>query len=185
MSEANLDRFGRIMAGVLRHFPDRFDLAMDEQGWVRVNDMVEAVVNRRTDMRWLKVDHIRAIVETDPKGRYQLDSGRVRATYGHSLELDLDLPTDEIPNALFYPATSDEAKTILDNGLYPEDRQMVHLSRTKVDALNAAQYRPGRPALIQVDARKAIADGHKIMRAGTTVFICEHVPPDYVKRIQN
>lgn len=181
MSEANLDRFGRIMAGVLRHFPDRFDLTMDENGWVRVQEMVDSVKHRRSDIRWLKPEHIRAIVDTDPKGRYQMEAGRVRATYGHSIELDLDLPTDDVPNTLYYPAASDEAPIILDKGLYPEDRQMVHLSRTKVDALNAAQYRPGKPALIQVDARQAVTDGHKIMKAGTTVFICEHIPPQFLK----
>lgn len=183
MSENNLDRFGRILAGVLRHFPDRFDLPMDENGWVRVSDLVKAVKHQRTDMRWLTREHVEAVVETDPKGRYQIDSGRVRATYGHSLDLNLDLPTENIPNTLFYPTNQEEVKHLEQNGLFPGDRQMVHLSRTKVDALNAAQYRPGKPLVLQIDAKQAIDDGHTIMQAGKTVFLCERVPASYLSRL--
>ena len=42
MSPRHLDQFGRIMAGVLRHFPDRFELEMDKQGWVEASDFVES-----------------------------------------------------------------------------------------------------------------------------------------------
>ena len=95
MSPRHLDQFGRIMAGVLRHFPDKFDLEMDKQGWVEATEFVEAVKVQRRHFHFLETKHLQAVVETDPKGRYQLNSGRLRATYAHTLDLDLDLPTDQ------------------------------------------------------------------------------------------
>ncbi len=59
----------------------------------------------------------------------------MRATYGHSLELDLKLPTENIPDHLYYPATPEEADIILETGLETVGPQMVHLSKTYQDAL--------------------------------------------------
>jgi putative RNA 2'-phosphotransferase len=37
-----------------------------------------------------------------------------------------------------------------------------------------------RPSIIEVDTTRAIADGHTIYRAGTTVYLTEVIPPTYV-----
>ena len=42
MSPRHLDQFGRVMAGVLRHFPDKFDLEMDKQGWIEASEFIDA-----------------------------------------------------------------------------------------------------------------------------------------------
>ncbi len=34
MKDHEIDRVGRMMAGILRHFPERFNLHMDGRGWV-------------------------------------------------------------------------------------------------------------------------------------------------------
>ena len=70
LSPRHLDQFGRMMAGVLRHFPDRFDLEMDKQGWVEASDFIEAVKSQRRHFHYLETRHLQAVVETDPKGRY-------------------------------------------------------------------------------------------------------------------
>ena len=42
----------------------------------------------------------------------------IRATYGHSIEIELDLPTDEIPEALYWPCEPTEADAIVQLGNY-------------------------------------------------------------------
>lgn len=182
MNKEELDTVGRTMAGVLRHFPRRFRLDMDEHGWVKLYSFVEAVRARRRDFRWLRVHHIQAIVETDEKGRYQIKSGLIRATYGHSIDVDLDLPTDNIPDKLYYPTTEEEIDILLENGLKPADRRKVHLSKSKKDAEIAGRFRVNNPVIIEVDAKKAIEDGIVIKRAGNTVFIVDEVPNKYLSK---
>ena len=65
MSPRHLDQFGRIMAGVLRHFPDKFDLEMDKQGWVEATEFVEAVKVQRRHFHFLETKHLQAVVETE------------------------------------------------------------------------------------------------------------------------
>ena len=42
-SEQELDNLGRLMAGVLRHFPERFGLTMDDHGWIDMREFTQAV----------------------------------------------------------------------------------------------------------------------------------------------
>jgi len=183
MNDEEIDTLGRIMAGILRHFPERFDLNMDDHGWVEVGPMVEAIQDKRAQFHWLRPHHIKAVVSTDPKGRYQMEDNMIRATYGHSLDIDLDLPTENIPDLLYYPATEEEADIILEVGLKPSDRKKVHLSRAIQDAINASAHREAKPVILEVNAKKAIKDGAVIMQAGKTVFITDEVKPEFLSKI--
>ena len=182
LSEQELDQLGRTLAGVLRHFPERFGLDMDEQGFVSIRGFINALRDSNRRYHWLRPHHIVAIIETDPKGRYQISNDLMRATYGHSLELDLKLPTENIPDHLYYPATQEEADIILETGLRPSDRKMVHLSRTYQDALNAGKVRVEAPIILEIDSAAAIAAGNVISQAGKTVFLAQEIPPEFLSR---
>ena len=143
MSDYEVEKLGRTMAGILRH--GKFDLDMDDQGFVDMRDIVAVMKSKNPRMKWLRTHHIEAMVETDPKGRYQISGSDVRATYGHTIELSLRLPIDDIPEVLFYPTTEEECATILEAGLFPSDRAMVHLSRTYSDAVKAGSVRADNP----------------------------------------
>jgi putative RNA 2'-phosphotransferase len=182
MSDQELDQLGRTLAGVLRHFPERFGLDMDEQGFVSIRGFINSLRDSNRRYHWLRPHHLVAIIETDPKGRYQISNDLMRATYGHSLELDLKLPTENIPDQLYYPATPEEADIILETGLRPSDRKMVHLSKTYQDALNAGKVRLDAPIILEIDAAAAIASGNVISQAGRTVFLAQEIPPEFLSR---
>lgn len=184
MNEHELNRVGRIMAGVLRHFPDKFGVEMDEHGWVDIDEFVGQLRTQKDRLHWIKPYHFVAIVATDPKGRYQIEGQHIRATYGHSLKLDLnDLPGDNIPDDLYYPVTEEEVELVLERGIHPTDRQKVHLSRTYENALSAGLRRSETPVILKIDSFQARVDGHLIQQAGKTVFITDQVLPDYLSRV--
>jgi putative RNA 2'-phosphotransferase len=182
MNEQELEQLGRTIAGVLRHFPERFGLNMDEQGFVSIREFINALRDNNRRYHWLRPHHVIAIIETDPKGRYQISNDLMRATYGHSLELDLKLPTENIPEHLYYPATIEEADIILETGLRPSDRKMVHLSKTYQDAFNAGKVRVDAPIILEIDADGAIKAGNVISQAGKTVFLAHEIPPEFLSK---
>jgi len=184
MNDRELDHLGRILTGVLRHFPERYQLAMDPRGWVDLPDIARAIAQRHPMYHWLRPHHLVAIAETDAKGRYEVKDDRVRATYGHTLEVDLDLPTDNIPDRLYFPVTSEEATIVLEVGLKPTDRRKVHLSKTAADALAAGKVRTPEPVILEVDARRGRESGLVIMQAGKTVFLVDKVPADLLRRAE-
>ena len=183
MSPRHLDQFGRVMAGVLRHFPDRFDLEMDKQGWIEASEFIDAIKSQRRHFHYLETKHLQAVVETDPKGRYQLKNGRLRATYAHTLELELDLPTDTNPEHLYFACSQEDSTEYLEHGLYPGDRNMVHLSSTRLNALEAGRHIIGKPIVLLVDVRAAEEADCAIMKAGTTVYLVKELPGAFLKKL--
>ncbi|MDR2845878.1 MAG: RNA 2'-phosphotransferase [Candidatus Methanoplasma sp.] len=179
MSDFEVEKMGRLMAGILRH--GKYELDMDNQGFVDIRDIIAVAKDKNPRMKWLKIHHIESLVETDPKGRYQISGSDVRATYGHTIELDLRLPTDDIPELLYYPTTEEELDQIQEGGIFPSDRAMVHLSRSYKDALRAGSVRVEDPIILVVDTVGCIDAGIEIGKAAKTVYLCDQVPSEFIK----
>jgi putative RNA 2'-phosphotransferase len=154
---------------------------MDPQGFVDMRDIVAVVKEKNPRLKWLRTRHIEALAITDPKGRYQIRSRSVRATYGHTIELDLQLPTDRVPPYLYYPVTEEECDDILEDGIVPTDRYMVHLSSTYDLAYNAGKVHDYEPVILEIDTALCAEMGHPIGRAAKTVFLVDEVPADCVE----
>ncbi|DAC69948.1 MAG TPA: RNA 2'-phosphotransferase [Candidatus Poseidoniales archaeon] len=183
MSDREAGSLGRMLALVLRHAPEKFNVEMDINGWVSTRELADSISSQRRHYHWLRGWHFEAIASADEKGRYQVEGEMIRATYGHSIEIELDLPTDEIPEALYWPCEPTEADAIVQLGITSGTRNHIHLSKTIVNALEAGHVRIDRPAIIEVDTVRAVADGHTIYRAGKTVFLTDEVPPEYLYRV--
>ncbi len=186
MKDYEVDSIGRMMAGVLRHFPERFNLSMDGRGWVDLDAFVEAVRRARPQTsRWLRREHIEALVETDDKGRYQIDGGMVRATYAHSVPVNLDdLPECHL-DQLYFPVAEEELDVVLEAGLRPADRNMIHLSGTPEKAFSAGRVHMPDPILLEVDVKGSSKAGNFIFRAGKDVYVTEAVEPEFVKKFED
>ncbi len=184
MNEEELDKLGRTMAGVLRHFPERYGLKMDKHGWVDLEEFINEVRKKQRRFRWLKPHHILAIIDTDPKGRYQFRDGMIRATYAHSVDVELDLPTRGTPDFLYYPTTKEEKDVLVETGLMPSDRKLVHLSRTIESAIIAGKVRDPEPMIFEVNTKAMVEAGMVIKKAGNTVFVVEAVPPEYLRLME-
>ncbi|MFT0898737.1 RNA 2'-phosphotransferase [Candidatus Methanoprimaticola sp. MG2] len=178
VSDKEIERIGRTLAAILRH--GKFEPDMDDQGFVPIQEVVSLIRARHTYMNWLRPRHIEALAETDPKGRYQFSNGKVRATYGHTIPLDLRLDNSDVPPELFYPVSPEEAEDILCDGISPTDRNMVHLSLTYRDALRAGSVRMDDPLVVVIDTGMCVEMGSDIGKAAKTVFLCRHVPSDAI-----
>jgi len=183
MSDRELDSLGRIMAGVLRHFPEKLGVNVDGHGWVDISAFVDAVGIGRSGFNWLREFHVEAIALTDQKGRYQIDGGMIRATYGHTIDVRLDdLPAAEI-DAFYYPVTEEEIDIILEGGLNPIDRKYVHLSGSIEKAVEAGKVRTQDPLILRIDGAKAKEDNVMIYHAGKDVYVTERIDAKYISKV--
>lgn len=184
MNDQEINSLSRIMAGTLRHFPEKIGVMMDGYGWVEISELIEAIGTGRSGFDWLKKHHIEALAETDPRGRYQVDGGMIRATYGHTIDVNLDdLPEAEI-DEFFYPVTEEEADMVIEGGLHPADRKKVHLSGTLQKAREAGQVRTENPLILKIDGKMAKKDGIKIFHAGRDVYITNGLDAKYISKFE-
>jgi len=185
MNEKELNSLSRIMAGALRHFPEKLGLMMDGKGWVDISSLIDAIGSGRSGFNWLRIHHIEALVYTDPRERYQIDGGMIRATYGHTIDVNLDdLPSAEI-DTFYYPVTEEEVDMIIEGGLHPIDRKKVHLSGSMEKAVEAGKIRTDKPMILKIDGKKTKKDGIKIYHAGKDVYITDNVDAKYISKIED
>lgn len=186
MKDFEIDRVGRMMAGILRHFPERFGLQMDGRGWVDLDSFVESIKGSRENYRrWLRREHIEALVESDEKGRYQIDGGMLRATYAHSVKVNLDDLPECTLETLYFPVSEEEMDLVLEAGLRPSDRDKIHLSATPDKAYSAGRVHIADPLLLEIDVKKASDAGNFIFRAGKSVYITDAVEPEHLSKFED
>jgi putative RNA 2'-phosphotransferase len=147
---------------------------------------VQALCDARQNYaRWLRKQHIAALVETDEKGRYQIDGGMIRATYAHSVNVNLDdLPEAQV-DTLYFPVSEEELDLVLESGLRPSDRNMIHLSATAEKAYSAGRVHIADPLLLQIDVKKASDAGNFIFRAGKSVYVTEAVEAEHLSKFDD
>jgi putative RNA 2'-phosphotransferase len=108
----------------------------------------------------------------------------VRATYAHSVDVNLDDLPDANTDELYFPCSEEELDILLEKGLNPSDRKKIHLSGTLEKAISAGRVKIENPIILVIDAGQATKDGVKIKRAAKTVYVADTVPPKYLKKLE-
>lgn len=178
LSEEEVDILGRIITGILRHRPERYHIEIDERGYVNIDEMVQVIRFYYRRFHFVGPSHIFSIILTDQKGRYQLSDNKryLRATYGHTIDVDLtDLPSDGIPEILYYPTNKEEFEILKENGILPSDRRWIHLSSSKEKAYIAGLYHFDSPLVIPLKSASILDSGENLYHAGQEVYICKYV----------
>ena len=111
----------------LRHAPWKYELEMDKNGWVEVNQLLDAL---HRDEKWkdIQLSDLIEMIETSDKKRHEIVDGKIRAYYGHSIPMHIKKEKQQPPNELFHGTARRFLENIENNGLLPMSRQYVHLS---------------------------------------------------------
>ena len=161
----------------LRHDPEGLD--MDENGYVEIDELLEKLKERFPDVDKETLEEI----NNEGKRRYDIDGNKIRAIYGHSINIDIDLPQDKDVKELYHGTTSDSAYKILREGLKPRDRDRVHLSATKEIAEEVGERRTNDPVILKVDVESAREeDGINFHKATDKIYLSDSIPPKFIDR---
>jgi putative RNA 2'-phosphotransferase len=181
LDDARRTRLSKFLSGALRHFPDDVGLDLDPAGWADLADLIEAARNR---YGWVSAEHVRGVIAADRKGRFETDEGRVRATYGHSVDVAIDKDEGPVPGVLYHGTTRPRLSAIEDEGLTPQDRREVHLSPDTEQARQVGHRHGDDVVVLRVDVEGLGKDGIDVQRRSEAVYTCSHVPPEHLDRVQ-
>ena len=164
----------------LRHAPWEYELEMDEEGWVLVDQLIESL---RLEKRWenISVDDLLEMIERSDKKRHEIKKGRIRALYGHSIPMKIIKEEKEPPEFLYHGTARRFLESIEKMGLLPKGRQYVHLSQDIETALSVGMRHDNRPCILVVEARKAYSESIKFYYGNEKVWLADYVPSEYVK----
>lgn len=166
------------MSLVLRHKPEEIGLEMSEEGWVKVSELIS-----KMNAKGIQVtpETINTVVETNDKKRFAFNEDKtlIRASQGHSIDVDLNLPEAVPPDILYHGTTTKYVESILQAGLQKQKRQHVHLSATEETAVNVGS-RHGKPVILIINAKLMFEDGLKFYLSANKVWLTDAVPAQYI-----
>lgn len=164
----------KFLSKVLRHDPDSVGIQLDSAGWTPVKTLLVAVKMSKSELD--------EVVETNDKKRFEYDESGllIRASQGHSVEVDLEYTPASPPDYLWHGTGTKTVSDIFANGILKMQRHAVHLSADLAVAKKVAT-RKGKPAVFIVDAKSMHDAGFKFYVSTNGVWLVDAVPSKYLK----
>ena len=181
--EKTLKPLSKQLSYILRHHPGSIGLATDQAGWVKVELLLEKLKEHGWEVNRQMLD---TVVATNEKKRfaYSEDRTQIRASQGHSIEVNLEL-AEQIPPPVLYHGTAERnVLSIRQKGLLPGTRQHVHLTDNTETAKQVGQ-RHGKPVILLIDAALMKAEGYVFFCSANGVWLTDAVPAKYVKAVSS
>lgn len=175
-------RLSKLMSGLLRHYPWEARLSIDKEGWVSIDELVKGIKNywRNKELyQWVTREHIVAIALLDPKGRFEINGDRIRARYGHSIDVKIEYTIEYPIEKLYHGTTTNKLASILREGLKPMKRRFVHMTTSYSDALENAR-RHGVPVVLMVDVKCLEKHDIPVYKASKNIYLAPRVPPECI-----
>lgn len=166
------------MSLVLRHKPEDIGLQLDEQGWAKVDELISKMNARGIHINF---EIINEVVETNDKKRFAFNEDKtlIRASQGHSIEVELNLSETVPPDTLYHGTAIKYLDSILKTGLQKQNRQHVHLSAT-IETARAVGSRHGKPIILVINAKEMLVTGFKFYLSENKVWLTDTVPVEYI-----
>ncbi|MGW6354904.1 RNA 2'-phosphotransferase [Streptomyces sp. NPDC055092] len=177
MDERRTVKVSKYLSKHLRHQPERIGLTLDEGGWVEIGTLLAAAAAHGFPITRTELDHV---VAANDKRRFAIEGSRIRASQGHTVDVDLGLPPATPPAYLYHGTVAAALDSIRAEGLRPMSRHDVHLSPDRETATRVGARR-GRPVVLSVDAGAMHRDGHTFRVSANGVWLTEAVPPRYLR----
>ncbi|MFD5425391.1 RNA 2'-phosphotransferase [Streptomyces sp. NPDC127084] len=177
MDERRTVKVSKYLAKHLRHQPERIGITLDPNGWISIEELIRAADAHGFPITREELEHVVAV---NDKRRYTIDGDRIRASQGHTVQVDLELPVAEPPPYLYHGTVARHLDAIRAEGLRPMARHHVHLSPDRETATRVGARR-GRPVVLSVDAGAMHRAGHVFHVSANGVWLADTVPPEFLR----
>lgn len=171
-------RLSKLLSLILRHRPEEFHITIDENGFANIDEILNVLQER---FPWVTRDDINDLVYHSEKQRFEIIDEKIRARYGHSFPVQLNLPPVTPPEFLYQAVLSNAVQHILQHGLFPRDRQYIHLSLSSQIAAELGQKLGPDHVILKILAQKAASEGNVPFFDSGPVVLTEFVPPECIE----
>ncbi|WP_165230597.1 RNA 2'-phosphotransferase [Aquisphaera insulae] len=175
---ADLVRTSKFLSLVLRHKPEEIGLTLDANAWADVAELIRLANDHGVRLTPPLLDRI---VAENEKKRFAFsdDRTRIRASQGHSIAVDLDLPPTPPPELLYHGTATRFLESIRAGGLHSANRQHVHLSPDEATATKVGR-RHGKPVVLIIRAAEMARAGHVFYLSANGVWLTGRVPVAFI-----
>lgn len=180
-----MDRLAELSKEIsyaLRHAPWEYELKMDEEGWVSVGQLLDAL-NKNEKWKNISEKDLVVMIQKSEKKRHEIANGKIRAYYGHSVPMKISKEEKVPPEILYHGTARRFLNSIKESGLIPKGRQYVHLSQDVETAHNVAMRHDKQPCILKINAAQACQDGIRFYYGNERVWLADEIPSNYITEI--
>ena len=173
----NLKNASKFLSLILRHKPQVIGITLDKNGWADVDELIEGI--NKNGKFSIDIDMLEEIVKTDNKQRYKFsdDKKKIRANQGHSINVDVELKETQPPEILWHGTGEKYVDRINSEGLKPQSRLYVHLSKDFQTAETVGK-RHGKPVIYKIKSGEMY---NKFYLSENGVWLVKYVPTDFME----
>lgn len=176
MQKKRAIEISKFLSYILRHHPQSIGLHLDENGWAKVNDILE-----KSHLQF-SFEELKYVVDQNDKRRFSFneDLTLIKAHQGHSLDLRLEFKDVTPPEILYHGTHRTALKSIQQEGLKKGTRHHVHLSKDIQTATQVGK-RYGKVVILVIEAGKMYRAGYPFYISENEVYLVDEVPIHYLK----
>jgi putative RNA 2'-phosphotransferase len=171
----------RTIAHALRHAPEQYYLEMDSGGWVDIQHLLLALQYQRR--RWLNLtssDLRKVIGKSSDSSRFEVKGNRIRASYGHSVDVPELSPAAFPPHILYHGTCGTLLEVIRAEGLRPMGRSRVQLSSNWKYSHTVARTKATQPIVLSVQASAAADSGVMFWKCNSHAWLADSLPAQFI-----
>ena len=179
MTPNQTTRLSKFLSLILRHNPGAAGVVLDSAGWVAVGELLAGCARAGKSMTREQLDHV---VANNDKKRFEFsaDGLLIRASQGHSLEVELDYESQTPPDLLYHGTASRFVDSIRAGGLLKQARHHVHLS-AEITTATQVGSRHGKPVVLTIRAGEMHRAGYAFFRSTNGVWLVDAVPVEFIQ----
>jgi len=178
-TKPRLIRLSRALSHALRHVSRQHKDGAEEQGWIAIDDLLEAL---RQEKAWrnIKRSDLEEMVTKSGKLRFEIQNDLIRSLTSSNHGEKSSKHAARPPSILYHGADAALAGRIRVQGLIPESRRYIHLSTSSQDAVETGQGHSGRAIILKIDAARASDSGVQFYEDNNHTWLAEAVPPEFI-----
>lgn len=169
----NISKLAKFLQYILGRRPDEFGLLPDDQGYVRVKELIKVL----HEEKWHQVrpGHLKTLPLLLPKAGIEMDRNRIRALARARLPTLSEAPL--VPKQLFTGIRRKAYEITLREGLVPQTHPASVLLFTDHElAMRVARRRDAEPVIVTVQTTVAQRAGIDFMRFGEAIYLAARIP---------
>jgi putative RNA 2'-phosphotransferase len=170
------ERLRKLIAHILARRPDEFGLVLDDQGCVRLKDLIRAITEE-PGFGYVRKSHIQEVLATSTEAALVIEGDKIKAVRDdHGVSRGEETPP---PNLLYHCVRRRAYPVVCKHGIRPSGEKRVLLSTTKTMAKRIGMRRDPIPVMLTIQAGKAFGAGIRFFRHGELLYVTHYIPVDF------
>lgn len=175
LSPKDIKQLAKFLAYVLGRRPDEFGLRPDEQGFVKIKNLLQAL---HEDDQWRSVRQadLNTLAATERPASIEMSDNNIRATNREQLPA-VTVP-ERLPKLLYTAIRRRAYPRVHASGIQYGQTTQILLTRDEVMAKRLGARLDNEPVLLTVNTELAQATGSVIQQYGEYLFLSDYISVD-------